>query len=137
MQEPIIDTITARPQRVRYRPGSGAWLWLANRISAYALIVFLSVHLYLNYFAAASAGMLLTFEVIHQRYRLDPLLYTLNTFGLLVTALFHGLSSVRSLFYDYVTSPLLRRLASLVLLLVGAWAVIEGGLALLALLRGA
>ncbi len=137
MREPIISNVTARPQVVRHRPRSGTLIWALNRASAYALILFLGVHLYLNYFVAARAGTPLTFEVVNQRFVVDPLLYTINTFGLLVTALFHGLSGVRSMVFDVVTNATVRRIVTIILVIVGLWALIDGSLSLLALMRGA
>jgi succinate dehydrogenase / fumarate reductase, membrane anchor subunit len=137
MREPIVSNVTARPQVVRHRPRNGTLIWALNRASAYALILFLGVHLYYNYFAAARAGVPITFEIVNQRFALDPLLYTINAFGLLVTALFHGLSGLRSVLFDVVTNSVVRRIVTILLAVVGLWALIDGSLSLLALLRGA
>jgi succinate dehydrogenase hydrophobic anchor subunit len=137
MREPIVSNVTARPQRVRYTPRSGTLIWALNRASAYGLILFLSVHLYIHYFAAAAGGITPTFDVVNRHFVTSPVLYTFNAWGLLFTALFHGLSSVRSIVFDMVTNSVARRIITILLVIVGLWALIDGSLSLLALMRGA
>src|SRR5919199_1883121 len=131
----VIDTVTARPQQVRVAPSRGTVPWLLQRVTAYGLIVFLAVHMWFNHFADLRTGNRLTFEIVNRRFELLPALYAINDIGLLTFTLFHGLNGVRNVVYDWSTNPALRRAVTLILLIVGAVALFDGSLTLLALMQ--
>ena len=135
MQQGVVETVTARPQQVRIAPNQGMVAWLLHRLTAYGLIVFLAVHMWFNHYADLRSGTPLTFEVVNRRFELYPALYAMNDIGLLFCAIFHGLNGVRNVVYDWSTSPAIRRATTLILLIVGAMALFDGSLTLLALMQ--
>jgi succinate dehydrogenase / fumarate reductase, membrane anchor subunit len=135
MREQIITNVTAQPQRVRHAPQRGTLIWALNRASALALVYFLAVHIYFSFFATIETGNRVTFELVSRRFEAVPLIYALNSFGLLITALFHGLSGLRSVVYDVVTNATVRRIISVILLVIGLIALVDGTLSLLALMQ--
>lgn len=134
-QERIIDTVTSHPQRVRISPRSGTLTWALQRVTSYGLLIFLTVHLLLNYYVPILRGTPLTFEDYSQRFVAYPIIYAINEWGLLICALFHGLNGVRSVVYDMVTSPTVRRIITILLIVIGVYFLIDGSLTLLALMR--
>jgi succinate dehydrogenase/fumarate reductase cytochrome b subunit len=130
-----VGRVTQTPYRVRTRPERGTIAWALQRVSAYGLIVFLSVHMYFNHFAEIRSGNVLTFELVNRRFELYPVLYAINDIGLLTLTIFHGLNGVRNVFYDWVTSIPLRRIVSIALLIIGLVALWDGSLTLLALMQ--
>lgn len=131
----IIESGLARPQQVRIAPAAGTIAWLLQRITAYGLIVFLGVHMWFNHYANLSTGNRLTFEIVNRRFELFPALYALNDIGLLTFTIFHGMNGVRNVAYDLFTNTTIRRAITLVLIIVGAVALWDGSLTLLALMR--
>ncbi len=135
-QERMINTITRRPQRVRVTSQQrGSLIWLLQRLTAYALLLFLAIHLFLNYYAPLAGGYHLTFEIVNQRYFAIPVLYALNDFALLICALFHGLNGIRSIMYDVVTNQTVRRVVIVILVVVGLIFLYDGSMTLLALMQ--
>jgi succinate dehydrogenase / fumarate reductase membrane anchor subunit len=131
----VIETVTVQPQQVRVTPNQGTLPWLLQRFTSYGLVVFLAVHMWFNHFADLRTGNRLTFEIVNRRFEVFPVLYAINDIGLLAFALFHGLNGVRNVVYDLSTSLVLRRTVTLVLLIVGAVALFDGSLTLLALMQ--
>ena len=106
-----------------------------QRLTAYGLVVFLAVHMWFNHFADLRTGNRLTFEIVNRRFELLPALYAINDIGLLACTLFHGLNGVRNVVYDLSTNLALRRAVTVILLVVGAVALFDGSLTLLALMQ--
>ena len=131
----VIETVTAQPQQVRVTPNYGTIPWLLQRLTAYGLVVFLAVHMWFNHFADLRTGNRLTFEIVNRRFELLPALYAINDIGLLACTLFHGLNGVRNVVYDWSTNLALRRAVTVILLVVGAVALFDGSLTLLALMQ--
>jgi|GEM_PF-1118675 len=135
IQERVIGSVTREPQRVRHAPQRGTIPWALQRISAYGLIVFLSVHMYFNHFADLSTGNRLTFELVNRRFELYPVIYAINDIGLLTLTIFHGLNGVRNVVYDWATSLGIRRSVTIILIVVGLVALFDGSRTLLALMQ--
>lgn len=133
--EQVIGSVTARPIRVRNRPQRGTIAWALQRITAYGLIVFLTVHMMFNHFIDLRTGNVLTFEIVSRRFELYPVLYAINDIGLLTFTIFHGLNGVRNVVYDWATSITIRRLTSIALLIIGLIALFDGSRTLLALMQ--
>lgn len=133
--EGVIDSVTRTPQRVRDRPQRGTIAWALQRISAYGLIVCLSVHMYFNHFAEIGSGNVLTFELVNRRFELYPVIYAINDIALLTLTIFHGLNGVRNVIYDWATSLTIRRVTSFALIVIGLIALWDGSLTLLALMQ--
>ncbi len=131
----VIETGVALPQQVRVAPQQGTTAWLLQRLTAYGLVVFLAVHMWFNHYADLTTGSPLTFEVVRRRFELYPALYALNDIGLLTCAIFHGMNGVRNVIYDLFTNPTLRRVATIVLIVVSLVALWDGSLTLLALMQ--
>lgn len=131
----VIDTGTARPQQVRLSPQRGTLPWLLQRLTAYGLVIFLTVHMWFNHYADLTTGIPLTFEVVNRRFELFPVLYAINDIGLLTCAIFHGMNGVRNVIYDLSTNMTLRRIATVVLIVVSLIALWDGSLTLLALMQ--
>ena len=134
-REGVIDNVTQTPQRVRNRPQRGTIAWALQRITAYGLVICLTVHMYFNHFAEIGSGNALTFELVNRRFELYPVLYAINDIALLTMTIFHGLNGVRNVIYDWATSLTIRRVATIVLVLVGLIALWDGSLTLLALMQ--
>jgi succinate dehydrogenase hydrophobic anchor subunit len=134
-QEHVVDNVTSRPQRVRVSPQSGTLAWGLQRFSSYGLIIFLGVHMLFSYYAPVFGGYELTFEIANQRFYTYPVVYAINQIGLLTFALFHGLNGVRNVAYDIFTSPTLRRIITIGLIVIGLIFLYDGSLTLLALMR--
>lgn len=133
--EQVVGNVTRTPQRVRNRPQRGTTAWALQRLSAYGLIVFLTVHMAFNHFINIRSGNIITFELVNRRFELYPVLYAVNDIGLLTMAIFHGLNGVRNVIYDWVTNITIRRIASALLIIVGLIALWDGSLTLLALMQ--
>lgn len=131
----VIETVTARPQPVRVAPNQGMLPWILQRLTAYGLIVFLAVHMWVNHFVDLRTGNRLTFEIVNRRFELFPALYAMNDIGLLTCALFHGLNGVRNVVHDWSTSRAIRRATTIILVVVGVVALLDGSLTLLALMQ--
>ncbi|HEX6290410.1 MAG TPA: hypothetical protein VFZ66_14565 [Herpetosiphonaceae bacterium] len=134
MQDRVIGNVTAQPQRVRHAPQRGTLPWVLQRVTAYGLVLFLAVHMWFNHFADVTTGNRLTFELVNRRFELYPVLYAINDIGLLTFTIFHGLNGVRNVVYDWSTSPAIRRMATILLLIVGLVALFDGSLTLLAIM---
>ena len=134
-REGVIDNVTQTPQRVRNRPQRGTIAWALQRITAYGLVICLTVHMYFNHYAEIGSGNTLTFELVNRRFELYPVLYAINDIALLTMTIFHGLNGVRNVIYDWATSLTIRRVATIVLVLVGLVALWDGSLTLLALMQ--
>lgn len=131
----VVETVTARPQQVRVAPARGTIAWVLQRFTAWGLVVFLSVHMWFNHFADLRTGTPLTFEVVHRRFELFPVLYALNDIGLLTFTIFHGMNGVRNVIYDLFTNETMRRAVTIVLVVVSAVALFDGSRTLLALMQ--
>jgi succinate dehydrogenase / fumarate reductase, membrane anchor subunit len=134
MQDRVIGSVTAQPQRVRTAPQRGTLPWVLQRVTAYGLVLFLAVHMWFNHFADVSTGNRLTFELVNRRFELYPVLYAINDIGLLTFTIFHGLNGVRNVVYDWSTSPAVRRGTTILLLVIGLIALFDGSLTLLAIM---
>src|ERR687885_205715 len=131
----VLETVTVQPQQVRVTPNQGTLPWLLQRFTSYGLVVFLAVHMWFNHFADFVMVNPFWLETINRRFEIFPVLYAINDIGLLAFALFHGLNGVRNVVYDLSTNLVLRRTVTLVLLIVGAIALFDGSLTLLALMQ--
>ncbi len=131
--ERVVGSATAQPQPVRVAPGTGTYSWLLQRVTAYGLIVFLTVHMIFNHYLDLRTGSKLTFELVNRRFYAYPVIYAVNDIGLLTCALFHGLNGVRNVIYDLVTNPVARRVLTVLVILVGLYFLYDGSLTLLAL----
>ncbi len=135
IQDRLITNVTAQPQRVRVAPQRGTMQWILQRVSAYGLVIFLTVHMWVNHFTPVRTGNELTFEIVNQRFYAWPFIYALNDIGLLTFALFHGFNGVRNVAYDLVTNITARRIITALLVILGIVLLIDGSLTLLALMR--
>ena len=133
-REGTVD-VTGSPQRVRTRPQRGTLAWALQRLSAYGLVICLTVHMYFNHFAEVGSGNALTFELVNRRFELYPVIYAINDMALLALTIFHGLNGVRNVIYDWATNLTIRRVATVVLVVVGLIALWDGSLTLLALMQ--
>jgi succinate dehydrogenase/fumarate reductase cytochrome b subunit len=134
IRDELIQNITARRQHVRVAPRSGTYAWIFQRASAYGLIIFLTVHMWVNHITPVTTGNELTFEIVNNRYYAYPIIYALNTIGLLTCSLFHGFNGVRNVLYDFVTNPTGRRIGTAVLVVLGIALLIDGSLTLMAII---
>lgn len=134
-REGVIDNVTRTPQHVRNRPERGTTAWALQRLSAYGLVICLSVHMYFNHFAEIGSGNVLTFELVSRRFELYPVIYAINDIALLTLTIFHGLNGVRNVVYDWATSLTIRRITTIVLVVIGLVALWDGSLTLLALMQ--
>lgn len=134
-REGVIDNVTQTPQRVRNRPQRGTTAWALQRITAYGLVVCLTVHMYFNHFAEIGSGNVLTFQLVNRRFELYPVIYAINDIALLTMTIFHGLNGVRNVIYDWATNLTIRRVATIALLVIGLIALWDGSLTLLALMQ--
>ena len=133
IRDELVRNVTARTQHVRVAPRSGTYAWLLQRATAYGLIIFLAVHMWVNHFTPVTTGNELTFEIVNNRYYAYPVIYAINTIGLLTCSLFHGFNGVRNVLYDFVTNPTGRRIGTVVLMVLGAALLIDGSLTLIAI----
>jgi succinate dehydrogenase/fumarate reductase cytochrome b subunit len=133
IREEFIRNVTARRQHVRVAPHSGTYAWIFQRVTAYGLIIFLTVHMWVNHITPVTTGNELTFEIVNNRYYAYPVIYAINTIGLLTCSLFHGFNGVRNVLYDFVTNPTGRRIGTVVLMVLGAALLIDGSLTLIAI----
>lgn len=100
--------------------------WALQRISAIALIVLLSLHLWIEHFAAPHSTV--TLSVVHSR--LDTFRFLLLDYGLLVLALFHGLNGVRNIALDYTRLAEHSKGITWTLAIIGVAFTVYGGVAL-------
>ena len=131
----VIETVTAEPQTVRMAPNRGTIPWLLQRLTAWGLVVFLAVHMWFNHFADLSNGNRLTFEIVHRRFEILPVLYALNDIALLTCTIFHGMNGVRNVVYDLFTNPGIRWAVTAVLVVISFIALVDGSFTLLALMQ--
>jgi succinate dehydrogenase / fumarate reductase membrane anchor subunit len=135
IQERLIRNVTAQPQQVRIAPRRGTMSWILQRVSAYGLVLFLTVHMWVNHFTPVTTNQELTFQLVNSRFFVYPVIYAINDIGLLTCALFHGFNGVRNVVYDLVTNTTARRIATALLVILGVILLIDGSLTLLALMR--
>jgi len=88
---------------------TNVWLWLFQRITAVLLVIVLGLHLWLANFGQASASLRAMLGVI-----------------LLGLALFHGLNGVRTVILDFDVGIQGRKLATVILLLLGVASLLFG-----------
>ncbi len=105
---------------------ASAWAWILQRLTGILLIVFLGIHMWIGHFADPSVKI--TF--LGSSTRLKDLLYVVVDWGLLATALFHGLNGFRNVLHDWGLSQAAARATALVVwvigvvwLLYGLWAL--------------
>ncbi|GAC1535709.1 MAG: hypothetical protein NVS4B8_29540 [Herpetosiphon sp.] len=132
--ERVVGSVAAQPQVVHAAPNTGTVSWILGRLTAYGLLVFLTVHMIFNYYLDLRTGNQLTFEVVNRRFYLYPVIYAFNDIGLLTCTLYHGLNGVQSVVNDVVTSHGARRLLTAVLLLIGLFFLYDGSKTLIALM---
>lgn len=131
----VVGNVTARPQKVRIAPARGTYPWILQQVTAYGLIVFLTVHMIFNHYLDLRSGSNLTFEVVNRRFYTYPVIYAVNDIGLLTCTIFHGLNGVRNVLYDWITNPTIRRIATVGIILIAAIALYDGSRTLLALMQ--
>ncbi len=128
----VANPAVARP-RLRQAPRRGTAAWPLQQVTSYGLAIFLPVHLAFTYFGVLSSPGPLTADQLHRPFELLAVLFAINEFGLLICGLYHGLNGVRNILYDLVTSPAIRRVLTLLLIVGGLWFLYDGGLTLWAL----
>lgn len=101
-----------------YAPAPERWslfLWVMQRITGVFLVVLLFLHVIWLHFVDPHSVL----TVIGVRMRLQALLFGTTDSLLLGFAVFHGLNGMRGVLYDYVGSPMWRRVISLGLIAAG------------------
>jgi len=101
----------------------GTWAWLMQRVTAVLIIVFLGTHIYLTHFASFDIE-LLDWTQVEARVQALPIL--LIDYGLLITAIFHGLNGLRMIAFDFISANGKRRLADVGFWALGIFSVIWG-----------
>jgi len=101
----------------------GTWAWLMQRVTAVLILVFLSIHIYLSHFSDLNAD-LLDWNNVSDRVQALPIL--LVDYGLLITAIFHGLNGLRMIAFDFIVSNGKRRLVDVGMWIVGIGSIIWG-----------
>ena len=101
----------------------GTWAWLLQRITAVLILVFLSIHIYLTHFSNLDIE-LLDWSLVEERVKALPLLIV--DYGLLVTAMYHGLNGLRMVAFDFVVANMKRRALDILFWIVGIFATIWG-----------
>lgn len=105
---------------------NGTWAWLAQRITAVALVVILGIHLWVTHFA--DIGNKIVFGGVAMR--LQTALFMIVDFSLLAFALYHGLNGLRNVIFDYGIGRKAEAAVTWVLVLVGAVAFVYGSFGL-------
>ena len=97
--------------------GINAWIW--QRITAVALLVLLSGHMWVNHYAdlALPADHYINFLGVQQRVSRIP--WLIFNFLLLGASLFHGLNGVRNVIFDYGVSHRGKRAITTALVVLG------------------
>jgi succinate dehydrogenase hydrophobic anchor subunit len=101
----------------------GTWAWLMQRVTAILIIVFLGIHIYLTHFANLDID-LLDWDKVEERVQALPIL--LVDYGLLVTAMYHGLNGLRMVAFDFVIARMKRRALDVAFWIIGIFATIWG-----------
>ncbi|MEE8472625.1 MAG: hypothetical protein V3S82_05615 [Dehalococcoidia bacterium] len=109
---------------------AGAWGWLAQRLAAALILVFLGIHLWVLHFAVI--GERITFERVGDRLA-SPWFVALDL-ALLATILYHALYGIRGIIIDIGLGPGARAGLTWSLVLVGVAGFALGFLALVAFL---
>ena len=135
IREEYVRNVTATPQQVRVAPRRGTYAWILQRVSAYGLVIFLTVHMWVNHFTPVLSGNELTAGIVAARFSAFPVIYAINDIGLLTCALFHGFNGVRNVVYDLSTNRAIRLAATAILVILGIVLLIDGSFTLLALMR--
>jgi succinate dehydrogenase / fumarate reductase, membrane anchor subunit len=103
----------------------GTWAWLLQRVTAVLIIVFLGIHIFMAHFSDLTpAGEMLSWDSIQQRVTYLPLLIV--DYGLLITAIFHGLNGLRMIGFDFVVNKTKRKAMDAALWVAGVVSVIWG-----------
>jgi len=111
-----MDT-TLSPKRLE---GSGRWL--IKIIAGLFIVIFLGIHFVVNHLVAP--GGLLTYADVVAYYQ-NPIVVVMEV-AFLVIVITHAFLGVRSILLDLNPSPVVLRAANILLLLVGAGAIIYG-----------
>lgn len=116
----------------------GFWPWFFQRATGLLLIFLLAVHIWVSHFAGlkeVTSGQqeeLILFSLVKERLRTTVLI--LADFSLLALVLYHGLNGIRSILLDLGLDGRKKRVANLVLAIVGVGAFLYGGNTLLVLI---
>ena len=103
----------------------GTWAWLLQRVTAVLIIVFLGIHIFMAHFSDLTpTGDMLSWDTIENRVLSLPLLVV--DYGLLITAIFHGLNGLRMVGFDFVVNKTKRKAMDVALWIAGVAAVIFG-----------
>lgn len=129
-----VGNVTKEPQPVRIAPRRGTNAWLLQRITAYGLLVFLTVHMAFNHYLDLGSGSQITFEAVNRRFYVYPVIYAINDIGLLTFTMFHGMNGVRNVVYDLVTNTTARRVITTIIVIVALLFLFDGSRTLLALM---
>lgn len=101
----------------------GTWAWLMQRVTAVLIIVFLGIHIYLTHFSNLNIE-LLDWNNVEERVKALPILIV--DYGLLITAIFHGLNGLRMIAFDFIVANMKRRIVDAAMWIVGIGSVIWG-----------
>ncbi|MDH4123617.1 MAG: hypothetical protein OEV21_06010 [Thermoplasmata archaeon] len=101
----------------------GTWAWLLQRITAVLILVFLGIHIYLTHFANLDIE-LLDWNNVEERVQALPILIV--DYGLLITAIFHGLNGLRMVAFDFILTNGRRRAIDVFLWILGIASIFWG-----------
>lgn len=114
------------------RRGTGAWSWIAQRLTGAFLIFFLGAHFWLLHFDIT--GQRILFDRVAARLA-SPFFVFLDV-GLLAVVLYHALNGARNVIMDLSFGPKIDKPLSYSFLVIGIIALIYGINALLPFTTG-
>ncbi|MEE8443562.1 MAG: hypothetical protein V3S37_07415 [Dehalococcoidia bacterium] len=116
----------------------GFWPWFFQRATGLLLIFLLAIHIWVSHFAGLEEVIsgqqeeLVLFNLVKERLRTTLIIVV--DFSLLALVLYHGLNGIRSILLDLGLDGRKKRVANLVLAVVGVGAFLYGGNTLLVLI---
>ncbi|OGO40226.1 MAG: hypothetical protein A2Z04_00425 [Chloroflexi bacterium RBG_16_57_9] len=110
------------------------WVWILQRVTGIALILFLGIHIGVLHFIELAQGIYINFGSVHQR--LSTVLFVVVDYSLLALVLYHALNGLRNVIFDFELSDSTRRLVNRGLLLFGVIFFAYGVWGLLPLIAG-
>ncbi|MBM3957387.1 MAG: hypothetical protein FJ313_04980 [Gemmatimonadetes bacterium] len=115
----------------RYAPAARvsrmpAWLWLLQRLSGLLILGLVMAHMVVNHYVDPATTITVGYVIANVR----KLTFLLVDSCLLLLALFHGMTGLRNVLFDFVSRPRARSLVAWACTVVGA-AFFAFGLAVL------